>query len=556
MHHAIIAARRRIEPRWAKAARTAKIIAMADKIEPQMRNSFLRAVDEMKSNIDMKLLTQSIEQNDRVLSSVAMNDRYWGRMLESSAKIPVKAFGMAGEIGSQGLSNQFGIKSSFNMKNPRAQAWARASQEKLIVEIGDSTRQGIRQVIGSAFDLGIPSRDTAKVIKEMVGLTERQGTAVFRFRERLIGEGRKADQVARMTKKYETKLLKYRSNNIARTEIAKASNEGLIESWRQAVDQKLLDPKATNVEWLAAYDDRICPICAELGGTVYSYIDIESGLAFAPPAHPMCRCTLGITFGKVTGKQPANRVPSSGAPPIAAALPPSIPEIAASTADAVPVEVTVSKSAIKKQIEEKRRPWPIDDDVTRLRGDQYVKDVDKHYDAYIKDLTLTEKTAIREYTDLSYLSINNQLIANPRALKKPLAGQFDEWEIADARKINTSILKSPDPPPPDLVWRGMADRSWDDYKEGEVFQLNGFQSTSLEPSVAHIFAELGQGTVFEIRPAKGLYIKQISEVKSEYEFLLPHGAKYRVVARKEVKIVIDEGERSAIMRVIQVEMVE
>ena len=327
MHPAIRAARihlSQITPRWMKAARTHALIALADKMEPRMRDSFLRAVDEMKSKIDMKALTQSIANNDRVLSSMAIGDKAWGKLLEQSAKIPAEMFNKAGQIGAAGLKNQFNISASFTMQNPRAQAWARTNSSKLITQIGGETRKGIQQVIGSAYQLGLPSKETARVIREMVGLTEKQGAAVFNFRERLVAQGRKPDQVARMTTKYEAKLLKYRSENIARTEIAKAGNEGLIESWRQAADTGLLDANNTNVEWLAAFDDRVCPICAPLNGTVYSYKDIESGKSAAPPAHPMCRCTLGISFEPVTAVKPAVNVPVA-----------NLEEIAASTADAV-----------------------------------------------------------------------------------------------------------------------------------------------------------------------------------------------------------------------------
>jgi hypothetical protein len=308
-----------------KAARTTALLSLADKMEPRMRNSFLRAVDEMKGNIDMSALVQSIENNDRVLSSIAIGDKAWAKVLAQSATIPTEMFSKAGDLGAAGLKNQFNISTSFTMKNPRAQAWARTNSSALITQINDQTRKGIQQVIGSAYELGLPSRETARVIREMVGLTEKQSAAVFNFRERLVAEGRKADQVARMTTKYEAKLLKYRSENIARTEIAKAGNEGLIESWRQAVDAGLLDPNNTNVEWLAAFDDRVCPICAPLNGTVYSYKDIESGKSAAPPAHPMCRCTLGISFAPVTASKPVA--------PTTAATASSAEDLAATTSD-------------------------------------------------------------------------------------------------------------------------------------------------------------------------------------------------------------------------------
>lgn len=292
-----------LAPRWMKAARTKAIIAMADKMEARMANAFLRAVSAMKHKINMALLEQSISNNDRLLSYDAVFAKQWDKVLASAASVPSTAYGLAGKIGANDLG-RIGITTAFDLKNPAAIAWAKTNSSKLIVEISDSTRAGIRSVIGSAHDLGIAPRPTARVIREMVGLTEKQSAAVFNYREKLIGEERKAEQVERMTAKYNAKLLKYRSENIARTEIMQASNEGLVESWRQAVGAGLLDAKNTNVEWLAGFDDRVCPICAPLNGTVFSYADIESGKASSPPIHPSCRCTLGISFQPVTAVKP------------------------------------------------------------------------------------------------------------------------------------------------------------------------------------------------------------------------------------------------------------
>ena len=86
----------------------------------------------------------------------------------------------------------------------------------------------------------------------------------------------------------------------------------------------------------------------------------------------------------------------------------------------------------------------------------------------------------------------------------------------------------------------MRDLGLSKYKPGDVFELNGFQSTSIDPEIATKFARASRGsTIMEIMPKRGAYIDQLSGAtiggKREREFLLPANARYRIVGRKKVK---------------------
>lgn len=114
--------------------------------------------------------------------------------------------------------------------------------------------------------------------------------------------------------------------------------------------------------------------------------------------------------------------------------------------------------------------------------------------------------------------------------------------------IQDAIAKSPKPPPPELVWRGLSsggDELVKGLTAGDVVQLNGFQSTSIKPEFAKGW---GGHHIFEIKPAKGAYVHTISGYKHEYEYLLPHGAKYKVHGATKVKL------GTHVVNVIQLEM--
>lgn len=72
-----------------------------------------------------------------------------------------------------------------------------------------------------------------------------------------------------------------RVQTITRTVVNKASNDGAYEIFQQNRDVLI------GYRWLAARDERVCPVCAGLNGTLYSMDDW-----FRPPAHPNCRCTI------------------------------------------------------------------------------------------------------------------------------------------------------------------------------------------------------------------------------------------------------------------------
>lgn len=334
MHPAIRAAQIRLSqltPRWMKAARTHALIALADKMEPRMRNSFLRAVDEMKGNIDMGMLAQAIGNNDRLLAYTSVFEKKWPSVLASTAKVPVLTYGLAGGIASKGLG-RIGIQTSFNLKSPEAINWARTNSSSLITNISSETRKGVQSVIGSAFDLGIPPKDAAKVIRDMVGLTEKQSIAASRYRDKISNQDRPADQVERMAARYESKLLRYRGETIARTEIIASAHQGQKEAWQQAVDEGLLDSSETNREWITTDDDRLCPICEPMNGQIVgldeAFLDGDGEDVEEPPVHPNCRCTVGISFEAKT---------EQAAPQLTVDVPvANLEEIAESTAD-IPV---------------------------------------------------------------------------------------------------------------------------------------------------------------------------------------------------------------------------
>lgn len=193
--------------------------------------------------------------------------------------------------------------------------------------------------------------------------------------------------------------------------------------------------------------------------------------------------------------------------------------------------------------------WPIADDTVRALGNNYPKLVEKRAAPWIQNLSPVERSSLEAYTGTAYMDINATL--RDKSMHAP--GQVEDRETdlltrGTINGINSALAKAPAPPPPELVWRGISFAAkLPAMHVGDVVELDGFQSTSIDPTTV-----APSQKIFEIRPTHGGYIKSLSEAPLEEEFLLPHAAQYRVVGLKSVPIYLSGAARKK--DVIQLEM--
>lgn len=197
--------------------------------------------------------------------------------------------------------------------------WAQTHVATLVTEVEVSTQKAIQGVIRRSFTEGMAPREAARPIRQILtarqtsdhmlnvsGLTRRQAAAVDRYLDGLLEEGVSRTQAVRRAARYSSRLLNYRSMNIARTEILRAANAGHQASYTQALREGLLDRRIHKKLWVTGGDDRVCPICSPMDGRV---VEIESTFEVGfpnsqgiqsvqlqqhPPAHPQCRCNITV----------------------------------------------------------------------------------------------------------------------------------------------------------------------------------------------------------------------------------------------------------------------
>lgn len=162
-----------------------------------------------------------------------------------------------------------------------------------IVDVTEETRAAVRQLAERAYREGKAPKTIVKEIRQVVGLTRRQETAVENYRHAQLDAEVPPARVDKLVEKYSNKLRKQRAERIARTETIQAMNDGQRASWVTLVEKGLLDPNVWEREWMAIVpnDGRTCVICEGLDGKRAPIGGRYEGNRVGPPEHPDCRCT-------------------------------------------------------------------------------------------------------------------------------------------------------------------------------------------------------------------------------------------------------------------------
>jgi len=194
----------------------------------------------------------------------------------------------------------------FDGLNPEAQRVAERQAAAMVTAISEETRAAIRALIARSIREGIPPYDAGRMIRGMIGLTDRQAQAAANYREELINQGLEMGRVNTLLDRYVEKKIRDRAESIARTETMAALNEGSRESWRQAQEEGLLGKDAKK-EWIVTPDDRLCPNCAPMDGVqvpLEAKFHTPLGDVDGPPLHPQCLPgdALVLACGRVTAQ--------------------------------------------------------------------------------------------------------------------------------------------------------------------------------------------------------------------------------------------------------------
>lgn len=274
-----------------------RLLAALDRLTPAVRREVERALQRLRRRLTESQILDLLERGDSVVLGLAV--RRFERDLQPALKILAEAFAAGRTVAAAVLPVE--VRSAFRHTNPFAVRAAERQAARFVTAVSFETRQAIRAVITEAFKAQIPVRDAAKLVRPVIGLTKRQATAVVRQRQADLAAGMAAELAQARANRYAEKLLKQRALMIARTETIAASTQGQIALWQEAKGQGLLPPQ-TEAVWITTDDDRTCPICIAFDGQtqpIGAFFTVAEISVPGPPAHPNCRCALGLDAASI-----------------------------------------------------------------------------------------------------------------------------------------------------------------------------------------------------------------------------------------------------------------
>ncbi len=181
---------------------------------------------------------------------------------------------------------------SFDDESTKVQEQIQGYALDLIQQVTDDSVAAIRRILSEGQAAGQNPIDTARDIRDVIGLTESQALAVVNYRreleqgspgalQRSLRDKRfdpsvraaiagtaplDAEQIDAMVERYRDRFLAYRAQTIARTEAMRAVNTGSRAAMQQAIDDGTLDPGQIRRTWIATEDDRTRPDHRDLDG--------------------------------------------------------------------------------------------------------------------------------------------------------------------------------------------------------------------------------------------------------------------------------------------------
>lgn len=279
----------------AQAAALRRLQALVNATEGRVKQQVQAALDALQRAVPTAQLDRAL----RSANPFALHDLLatLPARLAPAATLLERLYLTGIDVGKGALPPNVRLQLRFDSVNVPAQMAAKASAAKLVTNVTAETRAALRELVARAFREGIQPRDLAKQIKPLVGLSRPYARAVETYRKDLVASGVSKTAAAAKAATYAEQLRRKRALTIARTEVIRASTEGQLAAWKQAIGQGLLSARSEKV-WMTTPDDRLCRYCLAMDGQ-HVLVDLpfrsaKLGRVSGPPLHPNCRCAVAV----------------------------------------------------------------------------------------------------------------------------------------------------------------------------------------------------------------------------------------------------------------------
>lgn len=355
---------REIVAKVSNDALMSEIELAARKLEPELAEALLAMLSALQDVVPLDELAAAVKAGDIDRIMRLIGDANLSLAAGKVTGALQDAAWAGGAIAATSINSTIREASFvFNRLNPRLIDWLQGYTYNLVKltkdEAGEATKQAIREAMTAGMTVGNNPLTVARDIRASIGLTPRQQKAVKNFRTELEsfhlrgGEGGynlgakisrvygtqvyalgedggpadgiterrlrdfrydghlsralktgvplKPEKIDEMVAAYHRKYLKYRSQTIARTEALRATNYGVQDGWRQAIEAGKVPEAQVRRQWVVSRDERLCEVCAPVpklnpkrGVKFGEPFATPKGPVMLPPLHPNCRCHIFI----------------------------------------------------------------------------------------------------------------------------------------------------------------------------------------------------------------------------------------------------------------------
>jgi len=261
-----------------KAEHIRQVQALLDKAEPDLAKGFIEAMQRLRDDLTLKQIAELVQAGNIQGALTLLGPVQVGAALGGMLNATLATYYAAGDM----ASRESPVSVWFNHANPTAAAnWSRYQQQR-VQQITEEVAQTINQVMRRSLSQGIGPMDTARQIKDTLGLTASQEQAVFNYRTALQNrlsnaldrklrdrrfdatvrraiendKGLNADQIDKMVTRYRERMVQARAQTIARTESTRAVNAGQQAYIETAVQDKVADMSQVRRFWVPTRDER------------------------------------------------------------------------------------------------------------------------------------------------------------------------------------------------------------------------------------------------------------------------------------------------------------
>ncbi|MCA0961154.1 phage minor head protein [Salipiger bermudensis] len=275
----------------------AAFLAELDKVAPQLRDAFERAIQDIRSTAQARVIDEAIKRAietgdiaggvQQVIAAIQLGSESFAPLDRAISE----AFYQGGVWQLSNLPKRVSTGSQgpliirFDGRHPNAETWTRRRSAALITEITDDTEKLIREALTEAVEQARPYRRVTRELLgrtdgnqktgALIGLHSRQARAVRGARGELealdvryfartlrdkrfdsavrkaieAGQPLSAADIERITGRYSDRLLRARAKTISRSEGNRAMNAGRAEGVVQMIERGEILAEHVTIIW-------------------------------------------------------------------------------------------------------------------------------------------------------------------------------------------------------------------------------------------------------------------------------------------------------------------